>query len=886
MSFTKVLLFFLFWNTSNLFGQNLINNGSFEYGISGYGFLTDGLGYNLLSPPYSGTTATGNYAFAYNPQSINNLTFLSSGDHTSGTGIMMIIDGNTSGTQERFWKAGNTGGGICNLTIGQTYSFSYWIRTITNSVAGNSELADINVSITNASNVSLTFGTTLAPLPNFGWHQVKYSFTPTSSCVNIELYNGNNGTAGNDFAIDDIELSQIKPLSFTHSITQPNCTEENSGQIVMYPNGGIAPYTFRVIGPQSISNTNSTGVFPSLGPGNYIIGLMDATGTVDSVNNITISTQSPITITPSDTSVCPNTSLTYSASGGEGIYSWTSSPNDLELTLLNQPTVSVSPNITTTYTATSTANNINLIYNGDFELGNTGFISSYPFQNSNPSGFDRIYGIVTNSNAWNNTFGNCIDHTFGNSNGKMMTVSGSTYNLGNDVVWSQKIAVQPNKSYQFSYWVQTLELTNPAQLDVLINGVSISTYTAVNQNCVWDQVFLTWNSGNNQTADLQIINKEYNSTGNSFSLDDLVFKTQNECSADVTVTMKTEEPEYGIEYPANVCLNENTITPILGSGFISGGIFNVVESGLNIDNISGTITPATTTSPGTYHLTYTAQVCGQYIPDTFVVNVRPLPGLLALTGGDYYCANQVFNPLTLSVEGTPNWTIYYNLDGQPQVLSNASSSPISIGNAYGTYDLDSISDAYCSNIMTGAQTISVSDAPQIPEVSGPVEYCKNAFAVALSVTNPNGVINWYLDSTLTNFIGSNVELLPSTQQTQTYYVNQTVDNCQGPAASVLVIINNCDLIIPSAFTPNSDGDNDFWNITQLDEQYPENVVKIFNRWGEPIYESLPGKYSNNPWDGKYKGAVMPVATYFYVIQRTKDDSTEPLSGTVTLILRK
>lgn len=886
MSYIKYLLCFLSLNIVNIFGQNLINNGTFEYGGSGYGFITDGLGYNLLSPPYSGFSAPGNYAYTSNSQSVNSLTFLSSGDHTSGSGLMMVVDGNTIGTQERFWKAGNFGEGICNLIVGQTYTFSYWIRTVSNSVGGNSDLADINVAFTNASNVNLTYGTTIAPFPNFAWQQVKYNFTVTSQCVNIELYNSNSGTVGNDFAIDDIELYQIKPLSFTFSVTQPNCAEENSGLIVIYGNGGVAPYTYRVIGPQPVPITNSTGIFQFLEPGTYLIGLKDASGTIDSVSNIQINSQSPITIVPNDTIICPNTSVTYTASGGESAYNWTSSPNDLELTVLNQPVINVSPNYTTTYTANSSANNINLVYNGDFEFGNDGFISDYLYQNSNLIGYNRTYGIVTNASTWNSSFGNCIDHTLGNSTGNMLVASGSTFNLGNDVLWSQKIAVQPNKSYQFSYWLQTLELSNPAQLEIVINGVSISTHTAVDQNCVWDQVFSTWNSASNLIAEIKIINRNYSSNANSFSIDDLVFKTQNICSSDVIVTMKTEHPDYGIQYPLNICLNDDPVTPLLGPNFISGGIFNVIESGLNINNLTGLISPATTTSPGNYQLTYTAQVCGQYIPDTFLVVVRPLPGLLELTGGDYYCDNQVFNPLTLYVEGTPNWTIYYNLDGQPQTLPNMSSSPISIGNAFGVYDLDSISDAYCSNIMTGSQTISITDGPQAPLLSGPVEYCMNAFPETLYVTNPNGIINWYLDSNLTNYIGSNSGLLPSNQQTQTYYVTQTVNNCQGPASSVIVTINNCDLIIPSAFTPNSDGENDNWNLSHLDEQFPDNVVKVFNRWGEPIFESLPGKYSDNPWDGKYKGALLPVATYYYVIQRSKDNSIEPLNGTVTLIHRK
>ena len=152
---------------------------------------------------------------------------------------MMVVDGTTTGGQQRFWKAGNNGGGICNLVVGQTYTFSYWIRTVSNSVAGNSELANIGVSFNNASNVVLSFGTALAPLPNFGWQQVRYTFTPTNACVNIELYNNNEGFIGNDFAIDDLSLTPpTPPLDFTYSITQPNCTDPNSGLIAIYPIGG------------------------------------------------------------------------------------------------------------------------------------------------------------------------------------------------------------------------------------------------------------------------------------------------------------------------------------------------------------------------------------------------------------------------------------------------------------------------------------------------------------------------------------------------------------------------------------------------------------------------------------------------------------------------
>ena len=122
----KFIILFLF--TNSLFSQNLIVNGGFESGGSGVGFVTNGAGYTLLNAPYSGSTVTGNYAFTTNPNLINTTSFIPSSDHTSGTGRMLIIDGNTTAGNPRFWKAGNTGAGITTLIIGTTYRFSYWIN--------------------------------------------------------------------------------------------------------------------------------------------------------------------------------------------------------------------------------------------------------------------------------------------------------------------------------------------------------------------------------------------------------------------------------------------------------------------------------------------------------------------------------------------------------------------------------------------------------------------------------------------------------------------------------------------------------------------------------------------------------------------------------------
>ena len=866
--------------------QNLVNNGSFEYGGSGVGFTTDGSGYNLLSAPYSGTTSSGNYAFVDNPQTINNQFFLSSGDHTSGNGIMMVIDGTTTGGQQRFWKAGNNGGGICNLIVGETYTFSYWIRTVSTSVAVNGELADIGVAFNNASNVVLSFGTTLAPLPNFGWQQIRYTFTPTNTCVNIELYNNNTGFIGNDFAIDDLSLTApTPPLNFTYSITQPNCTDPNSGLVAIYPTGGESPYVFRIIGPQPIPITNNTGIFQNVEPGTYTIGLMDATGTIDSIQNIVISTISTLVISPGDTAICPGENISFTAAGGNGNFTWESG-NVLEPGFpTTDATINVSPTITTTYTVSAAVNNANLIFNSDFQSGNNGFQTAYSYYGpSNPTGAQRAYGVLTNPSNWFGNFSSCVDHSLGDGTGKMIVIDGSTYNAGNDPFWCQIIAVEPNKDYLFSYWSTSLTSSNLAQVQVKINGVSMGISTVPSQLCLWGEDAYVWNSGNTTIAEICLYDANTEGPGNDFAIDDLSFRSQNNCSQGVTVSMAGVDSGFDITYPLYSCLNEGTITPVFGASHVPGGVFNSVQQGLNINPINGVITTQGST-PGVYEITYSASLCGSFVTDTFITIIRPLPGLLELTGGNYYCEGQTFNPLTLFVEGTPNYAIYYSLDGASQVV-NASSSPISIGNAYGVYSLDSISDAYCTNEMVGAQTISINDAPVAPVITGDSVYCVNDLASELQLTNLQGVINWYGDANQTIYLGSGSSFLPSTQQTNTYYATQFLNNCEGPPGEFTVTINPCNIVIPSAFTPNGDFENDYWELVDIDLRYPENMVKVFNRWGEKIYESTKGNYSANPWNGKFKEAELPVGSYYYVIDLNENGDPAPLNGIVSIIFKK
>jgi gliding motility-associated-like protein len=74
----------------------------------------------------------------------------------------------------------------------------------------------------------------------------------------------------------------------------------------------------------------------------------------------------------------------------------------------------------------------------------------------------------------------------------------------------------------------------------------------------------------------------------------------------------------------------------------------------------------------------------------------------------------------------------------------------------------------------------------------------------------------------------------------------------------------CELKFYSGITPNGDGNNDIWEIDNI-ELFPENTVQIFNRWGQEVW--FGEGYDNDEviWSGLDKNGVeMADATYFYV----------------------
>jgi gliding motility-associated-like protein len=105
-------------------------------------------------------------------------------------------------------------------------------------------------------------------------------------------------------------------------------------------------------------------------------------------------------------------------------------------------------------------------------------------------------------------------------------------------------------------------------------------------------------------------------------------------------------------------------------------------------------------------------------------------------------------------------------------------------------------------------------------------------------------------------------------------------------ATIYIVINQKpDVDVPNGFSPNGDGYNELFIITNL-EFYPDNKLFIYNRWGDLVYSAAP--YANN-WDGtsdasgSLRGDKVVDGTYYVVLELGED--IQPYKGYVEIRTR-
>jgi gliding motility-associated-like protein len=110
---------------------------------------------------------------------------------------------------------------------------------------------------------------------------------------------------------------------------------------------------------------------------------------------------------------------------------------------------------------------------------------------------------------------------------------------------------------------------------------------------------------------------------------------------------------------------------------------------------------------------------------------------------------------------------------------------------------------------------------------------------------------------------------------------ETEHGCTDSSSQNITIADHFSLYVPTAFTPNDDGDNDVFEVKGHGIDPTNFIIQIYDRWGEAIWSS---NSLSSHWDGSVNGNLVKPDTYNWIIFCKDFTGTEySRSGTVTLI---
>ena len=215
-----------------------------------------------------------------------------------------------------------------------------------------------------------------------------------------------------------------------------------------------------------------------------------------------------------------------------------------------------------------------LIENGDFELGDTLFVSQLRYSPLTLFNREGCYAIGKNPKLLSKNYDSCFDHT--STTGLMLIANGA---LGSDTLtWGQKVPkIEKNTDYELRFWFASADSHRPAIIRVLINQDTLpqTAYFPLT-SCNWQEFVSVWNSGNSDTAFIKFYNNNYTRAGNDYLIDDISFqkvckiqvcadKDKSSCKntpVQLGVNVQDGYPPYNFKWtPAIYLNNPNAQTP-------------------------------------------------------------------------------------------------------------------------------------------------------------------------------------------------------------------------------------------------------------------------------------------------------------------------------------
>ena len=337
----------------------------------------------------------------------------------------------------------------------------------------------------------------------------------------------------------------------------------------------------------------------------------------------------------------------------------------------------------------------------------------------------------------------------------------------------------------------------------------------------------------------------------------------NGCHSDSgIISINVNPPLTATTIGDDACIGEDIILSVIATGG-DGGPYNYSWS-------NGYTSTSLTLTGLTNDTSLTIIVSDGCSPDTTVSvtgTLNPVPNISILSNG-YGCEPSVIATFTAISDTTPliSWSWNFG-DGSTSSSAGTASHEYSIP---GSYDvtLTVVSDKGCYHSITQLNAITVSSQPTAdflitqngsilnpPEVS--ILNPTFDFINTSSVTD-SAYWNFGDPESDTNNISYEINPSHTFNNTQSYTVWLVVisdDGCIDSIAYDLSLYGEYIVFTPNAFSPNGDGDNDYFFPVGYGVQGDDYEMTIYNRWGDKI-AYINGKITHNNesgWDGTANG---------------------------------
>jgi gliding motility-associated-like protein len=149
-----------------------------------------------------------------------------------------------------------------------------------------------------------------------------------------------------------------------------------------------------------------------------------------------------------------------------------------------------------------------------------------------------------------------------------------------------------------------------------------------------------------------------------------------------------------------------------------------------------------------------------------------------------------------------------------------------------------------------------------------------------TVLNGSGGVDfeWTPDYNIENSNTQNPTVTPLVNTT--YSVSVTNANGCADTASIRIFVDDPNILIPNAFSPDGDDINDMLRAIYIGMEQID-YFRIFNRWGEKVFETTDMTIG---WDGKLNGIMQPMGTYIYQVSgRSIPGKIITQNGNITLL---